>query len=852
MRLGADPVKLHAGTARARALRRGRHLRAPPSPLRGLDLPAQAPGARRPRRLRHVAGRAPRRDRRARATTRSSWPRSSTRSSSRAPSARRRCSASSCGPRWTARRTASTARARSAPRAARAVDASEPVAVRPASEVERRRLNELFAELCAIPSPVRRRGPWRIACARARRARPERRRGRRGAELGGDAGNLLARIPGRDASASSCSAPTSTPSPHGDAPIEPVVEDGGWENASDAILGADNKAAVAVLLAGRPRASRSRARRSASSCCSPSSEENALAGRQGLRRRAAAQPTFGYVFDHATPIGEIVVASPTYYRLEAEFRGTRRPRRHPARGRPQRDRRRRAGDRGDAPRAPRRRDDRQRRRDPRRASGATNIVARALPRSSPRRARSTRPRPRTRRRRDGRPLPRRRQRPRVRVRRRRRRRAAVRRLPPQGRRRRRCWPPRRRCAPAATSRARIVTGGGSDANAFEAAGFPCTNLANGTERNHEPTERVSRRRARGHARRHVRPPRRGAAAGMSHDDARLRAARRQRRSSRAASSRARRALPLRRRRGGRARDRPPPGRRRRSSRSTTTHVWLVAPAARGDRRPRRRSSCPPAGSTRTGEPPLETAQRELAEEIGKQAARWEHLHDLPLVGRVHRRDRPRLPRRRARATRRRPTPARTSASRSCAGRSTDLDGADRRRPRDAKTLIGLLLLAAAPLAHGPLHRAGGPPAGEPPAWPSPRARRAQRRRPARDALHGEERAASAPNAGPWPLPRTRRTRVRAPRARLPRLPRVRARPVAQHARGLPLRPAAVRRVPRARRASTSLDATAHRPRRRSSTSLAAGDDDRPPSRPRRSSARPRACAPSTATCAART
>ncbi len=38
---------------------------------------------------------------------------------------------------------------------------------------------------------------------------------------------------------------------------------------------------------------------------------------------------------------------------------------------------------------------------------------------------------------------------------------------------------------------RILTGGGSDANAFEAGGFPCTNLANGTERNHEPAERVS-------------------------------------------------------------------------------------------------------------------------------------------------------------------------------------------------------------------------------------------------------------------------------------------------------------------------------------------------------------------------
>jgi tripeptide aminopeptidase len=38
---------------------------------------------------------------------------------------------------------------------------------------------------------------------------------------------------------------------------------------------------------------------------------------------------------------------------------------------------------------------------------------------------------------------------------------------------------------------RIVTGGGSDANVLEAGGFSCVNLANGTERNHEPTERVA-------------------------------------------------------------------------------------------------------------------------------------------------------------------------------------------------------------------------------------------------------------------------------------------------------------------------------------------------------------------------
>jgi tripeptide aminopeptidase len=37
----------------------------------------------------------------------------------------------------------------------------------------------------------------------------------------------------------------------------------------------------------------------------------------------------------------------------------------------------------------------------------------------------------------------------------------------------------------------IVTGGGSDANAFRTNGFACMNLADGSERNHEPGERIS-------------------------------------------------------------------------------------------------------------------------------------------------------------------------------------------------------------------------------------------------------------------------------------------------------------------------------------------------------------------------
>ncbi len=50
------------------------------------------------------------------------------------------------------------------------------------------------------------------------------------------------------------------------------------------------------------------------------SEERALRGAKAFDRgRLSAD--YGFVFDHASPIGELVVASPTYYRLAASFRG---------------------------------------------------------------------------------------------------------------------------------------------------------------------------------------------------------------------------------------------------------------------------------------------------------------------------------------------------------------------------------------------------------------------------------------------------------------------------------------------------------------------------------------------------
>jgi tripeptide aminopeptidase len=133
-----------------------------------------------------------------------------------------------------------------------------------------------------------------------------------------EAGNLLARIPGRDPSRSVLLCAHLDTVPH-EGVVEAVLVDDGWESAHDTILGADNKAAVAVLLA--------LARRGVIEGLPVGvellftvSEENALAGAKAFDV-STLRSQFGYVFDHASPIGEIVVASPTYYRLEARFRG---------------------------------------------------------------------------------------------------------------------------------------------------------------------------------------------------------------------------------------------------------------------------------------------------------------------------------------------------------------------------------------------------------------------------------------------------------------------------------------------------------------------------------------------------
>jgi tripeptide aminopeptidase len=182
--------------------------------------------------------------------------------------------------------------------------------MRPASEAEKARLGELFAALCRIPSPF---GRERECADRVM------------AELRGmglqseedETGNLLARVPGRSERTVLLCAHLDTV--EHEVPIEPVLLDGGWENAHDGILGADNKAAVAVMLEVARRCAVEGAPVGVELLFTVS-EEDALAGAKAFDA-GRLRSDFGYVFDHATAIGEVIVASPTYFRLEAEFHG---------------------------------------------------------------------------------------------------------------------------------------------------------------------------------------------------------------------------------------------------------------------------------------------------------------------------------------------------------------------------------------------------------------------------------------------------------------------------------------------------------------------------------------------------
>jgi tripeptide aminopeptidase len=195
---------------------------------------------------------------------------------------------------------------------------------------DRDHLGSLFAELCRIESPSgRERACGERVISELSCLGIEVQEDGAGPLVGSDCGNLLARIPARPGQEQlSRALPEAPPSillcAHLDtvplqAPVEPVIVNGGWENANEGILGADNKAAVALLLALARHLSSEGAPVDVELLFTVA-EEVSLAGSLAFDT-SALRSDYGYVFDHASPIGEVVLGSPTHFRIEASLRG---------------------------------------------------------------------------------------------------------------------------------------------------------------------------------------------------------------------------------------------------------------------------------------------------------------------------------------------------------------------------------------------------------------------------------------------------------------------------------------------------------------------------------------------------
>lgn len=180
------------------------------------------------------------------------------------------------------------------------------------------RMLDRFVRLCEIPSPTgSERAVADAVLAEFREMGVDAVEDDRANAARAGAGNLIARVPGRDERWVSFFAHLDTV-PH-DGPVEVVAQNGSFRSAGDTILGADNKAAVAVLMELAARHVSDPAAIGLEIVFTVA-EEDGLRGAEALDTSALRAP-YGYVIDHATPIGEVIVAAPTYKRLIAEFEG---------------------------------------------------------------------------------------------------------------------------------------------------------------------------------------------------------------------------------------------------------------------------------------------------------------------------------------------------------------------------------------------------------------------------------------------------------------------------------------------------------------------------------------------------
>jgi tripeptide aminopeptidase len=182
------------------------------------------------------------------------------------------------------------------------------------------RLVDLFCRLATIPSPSGHEG----ACAEAVLAdlaelglRGE--RDDAGASAGSDGDNLYCRIPATTAGQPLffCAHLDTVPPT---APLQPVVTDGVIRNASPSIVGADNKAAVAVMLDAIRMLVLERRPHAGVELVFTIGEEQGLIGSSAFAS-SQLHAERGFVFDHPGAIGGYVAAAPSRFVVRARMHG---------------------------------------------------------------------------------------------------------------------------------------------------------------------------------------------------------------------------------------------------------------------------------------------------------------------------------------------------------------------------------------------------------------------------------------------------------------------------------------------------------------------------------------------------